>query len=265
MRKALSLIAVVGLLASLASAAPTCFDSDARQQQVFTHAGRREPLTKPHDDGGIIFIPPSRSRKNFDLDDMMEKLIQTEMQTTYSHADYMASLKAQVCGKNESGTFIAQCQLEILSRPDIRVIPTKSISKDILCSTATCSIALEETVSISTTHSVEVSLAITAGAKPFGIGMEFTVTTSYGFSNTAEQSTALSYSFDLVRGDTGYIGIVNAQVSAQVRVSGCRCDNFLCEIQCSSSGPTMTETGHHEAVILQNGKPRGYVSFVYTS
>lgn len=265
MRKVLSLIAVVSLFASLASAAPTCFDSDARQQEVFTHAGRREPPTKPRDDGGIIYIPPSRSRKQFNLDDMMQQLIQTEMVTTYSQADYIESLKAKVCGEDESGNFIAQCQLEILSNPVIRVIPTKAISKDILCSTATCTIGLEESVSVSTTHSAEVSMSITAGAKPFGIGMEFTVTAGYGFSKTAEESTTLVYNFDLVRGDTGYIGIVNAEVSAQVRYSGCRCNNFLCAIQCASSGPTMTETGHHEAVILKSGIPRGYVAFVYTN
>ncbi|KAG0252952.1 hypothetical protein BGZ95_006481, partial [Linnemannia exigua] len=256
MCKVLSLIAVVGLFVSLASAAPTCFDSDARQQEVFTHAGRRVPPTKPRDDGGIIYIPPTRSRKNFDLDDMMEALIQKEMTTTYSQADYLESLKAQVCGEDKNGNFIAHCQIEVLSRPIIRVIPTKAISKDILCSTATCMIGLEESVSISTTHSAEVSMSITAGAKPFGIGMDFTTTIGYGYSNTAESSTTLVYNFDLVQGDTGYIGIVNAEVSAKVRVSGCRCNSFICTIQCSSSGPTMTETGHHEAVILQNGKPR---------
>jgi len=263
MRKALSLIAVFGLLASLASAAPTCFNSDARQQEVFTHAGRRQPPTKPYDDGGIIYIPPSRSRKNTDLDEMMWNLIRREMNTTYHEANYKASLIEKVCGEDEFGNYIAKCQLQILSNPVIRVIPTRAISKDIICSTETCTIGLQESVSVSTAHSTEVSVSITAGAKPFGIGMEFTTTLGYGFSSTAEESTALSYEFHLVKGNIGYIGMVNAEVSAQVHVSGCRCRDFICEIQCTA--PTMSETGHHEAVILQNGIPRSFVSFIYTN
>ncbi|KAF8953617.1 hypothetical protein BGZ52_006840 [Haplosporangium bisporale] len=265
MRKALSLITVVGLLASLASAAPTCFDSDARNQEVFTHAGHREPPTKPRDDGGIIYLPPTRSRKNVDLNAMMQEVIQKEMTTTYNQPMYLESLKAKVCGEDEKGNFIAHCQIQILSRPVIRVIPTRQISDDIICTTATCTIGFAKSVSVSTTHSAEVSLSITAGAKPFGIGMEFTTTVGYGYSNTAEESTTLSYNFDLVRGEAGYIGMANAEVSADVRVSGCRCNSFICSIQCSSSGPTMTDTGHHQAVILKNGIPRGFVSFIFTS
>ncbi|KAF8931732.1 hypothetical protein BGZ52_011875 [Haplosporangium bisporale] len=266
MCKALSLITVIGLLVSLASAAPTCFDSGARKQEVLTHAGHRELPTEPRDDGGIIYLPPTRSRNNFDLNARMQELIHKEMTTTYRQPEYLESLKDKVCGVDASGNFIYLCQIEILSRPVIRVIPTKPVSKEILCSTLTCMIGLEESVSVSTTHSVEVSMSITAGAKPFGIGMEFTSTAGYGYSNTAEESTTLVYNFDLVRGDTGYIGIVNAEVSANVRVSGCRCNigfSALCKTLCYS--PTLIETGHHEAVILQNNKPRGYVSFVYTS
>ncbi|KAI9237869.1 MAG: hypothetical protein BYD32DRAFT_461203 [Podila humilis] len=153
----------------------------------------------------------------------------------------------------------------IRNRPVIRVIPTRQISDDIICTTATCTIGFAKSVSVSTTHSAEVSLSITAGAKPFGIGMEFTTTVGYGYSNTAEESTTLSYNFDLVRGEAGYIGMANAEVSADVRVSGCRCNSFICSAQCSFSGPTMTDTGHHQAVILKNGIPRGFVSFIFTS
>ncbi|KAG0344680.1 hypothetical protein BG005_001717 [Podila minutissima] len=265
MRKALSFITVVGLLASLASAAPTCFDSDVRNQEVFTHAGHREPPTKPRDDGGIIYLPPTRSRKNEDLNAKMQGVIQKEMTTTYNQPMYLEALKAKVCGVDASGNFIAHCQIDIISRPVIRVIPTRQISDDIICTPATCSIGFAKSVSVSTTHSAEVSLSITAGAKPFGIGMDFTTTVGYGYSNTAEESTTLSYNFDLVRGDSGYIGMVNAEVSADVKVSGCRCNSFVCSIQCSSSGPTMTETGHHEAVIMLNGSPRGFITFFFTS
>ncbi|KAG9061898.1 hypothetical protein KI688_007049 [Linnemannia hyalina] len=261
MRKVLFLITVVGLLASLVSAAPTCFNSNARKQEVFTHAGHREP----HDDSGIIYLPPARSRRSSNLDTMMEELIRKEMTTTFRDSNYLESLMAKVCDVDASGDFIADCEIKILTEPKIRVIPTKSISKEIVCTTVTCHIGLEESVSVSTTNSLEVSMSITAGAKPFGVGMEFTVTTGYGFSNTVEESVSLSYGFDLVRGDSGYIGMVSAEVSAYVRVEGCRCNNFLCAIQCSSSGLKITEDGHHEAVILKDGTPRSYVSFVYTN
>ncbi|KAG0289142.1 hypothetical protein BGZ97_006566 [Linnemannia gamsii] len=277
MRKALSLITVVGLLASLASTAPSCFDSDARKQEVFTQAGHREPPTKPRDDGGIIYLPPTRSRNNFDLDAMMQELIRKDMTTTYRQPEYLESLRDKICvGLDAPGPrydYILNCQIEILSKPVIRVIPAKAVSNEILCSSPTCAVAYEETVSVSTTHSTEVSLSVTAGAKPFGIGMEFTATAGYGYSNTAEESTTIGYTFNLDRGDMGYIGIVNAEVSATVRVSGCLCAMYppvpsVCQALCllyPTSNLNVNETGHHEAVILQNGKPRGYVSFVYTS
>jgi len=267
MRKVLSLIAVVGLLASLASAALANPDSDALQQEVSTPADHREPLTEPFDDGGIIYLPPSRSRSSTNLEGMMQQLIEREMKTTYRESDYVNALKAAVCGKPVSIPGNRGCQIEVLSKPVIRVIPTKAVSKDIYCSTPSCSIGLEEGVSISTTHSVEVSVSITAGAKPFGIGMEFTATAGYGFSDTTEESTTLLYNFDLAQGDAGYIGIVNAEVSAEVRVSECRCwmFEFDCINKCATGGMTISETGHHEAVILKNGKPRSYVSFVYTN
>ncbi|KAF9293458.1 hypothetical protein BGZ74_011705 [Mortierella antarctica] len=266
MRKSLSLLTLGGLLAAIGSAAPVCFDSTSRQD-VFADVRYGHSLPSDND-GGIIYLPPRQERARVDLDAMMKNLISREMQTTYNAAQYVESLKEKICNQ---GTFlIVNCKVEILDRPVIKVIPTEQVSKDIVCTTETCMIGLEETVTVSTTHSAEVSLSIEAGAKPFGIGMSFTTTVGYGFSSTAEASTTLVYNFDLVRGDTGYIGMVNAQVSARVRVTGCKCptdfpDGPICQAVCIIQGDTFTEIGHHEAVILKNRVPRAYVAFVYTN
>ncbi|KAG0227280.1 hypothetical protein BGW41_003864, partial [Actinomortierella wolfii] len=220
MRKALSLLTVVGLLASLAFAAPTCFDSDARNQEVFTHASHREPPNMPRDDGGIIYLSPTKYRMNEDLNAKMQEVIRKDMKTRYNEPMYLESLKAKVCGADKNGNFIANCQVQILRKPVIRVIPVRQISNEIICTPTTCSITFAKSVSVSTTHSAEVSLSIAAGAQPFGVGVEFTSTVGYSYSATAEQSTTLSYNFNLVQGDSGYIAMVNAEISADVYIYG---------------------------------------------
>ncbi|KAF9308646.1 hypothetical protein BG003_010795 [Podila horticola] len=84
-------------------------------------------------------------------------------------------------------------------------------------------IGLQESVSVSTTHSLEFSLASEAGFEPFGVGVKFTTSIEYVFSLTKETSTSLSYGFNLKKDDTGYIGMVNAQISAKVISEYCNC------------------------------------------
>ncbi|KAF8927803.1 hypothetical protein BGZ52_004082, partial [Haplosporangium bisporale] len=81
--------------------------------------------------------------------------------------------------------------------PTVQVIPTKQVSDDILCTTVPCSMEFEKSVSVSTTNSLEV------GAEPFCVGVKFTNSVSYGFSLTKAASAALSYSFDIVEGESG--------------------------------------------------------------
>lgn len=265
---------IVGLLAALASAAPACFDTNAHEQEVFfNHAGgphRKLPAHPKDDDGGIIYLPPQKARNNYNLDAMMEELIREEMTTTYHPEKYLRSLVDTLCSEKENGDIVYNCKIDILSRPLIRIIPSKAVSREIICSTPTCSIGLEDSVSVATTHSDEVSLSITAGAKPFEIGMEFMTAAGYGYSQTTQESTALKYDFHLVQGDVGYLGIVNAEVSANMHITGCPLNTrhaayALQAMLCLIAGPTLNEVGHHETVILRNGQPRGYVSFAYTN
>ncbi|KAG0012121.1 hypothetical protein BGZ81_001751 [Podila clonocystis] len=66
------------------------------------------------------------------------------------------------------------CVVEILGKPTIQLIPTELVSKDIACNTKTCHYGLQETVTVSTTGSVEVGMTIEAGAEPFDVGVKFT-------------------------------------------------------------------------------------------
>ncbi|KAF9944226.1 hypothetical protein BGZ70_004894, partial [Mortierella alpina] len=197
MRKSLSLLALVGLLA-VGSAAPVCDVLAVYDQDVFGHPKLR---TKSHGDGAVVYLPPSRNLVMADLDGKMNDLIRKEMKISYNKDAYMKALASSVCSGHKNGLYfkVNPCYTIILDDPVIKVIPTKQVSKDIVCSTGTCTIILEETVTVSTTHSTEVSLSMEAGAKPFGIGVTFTATAGYGYSSAAETSTALSYSFGLVR------------------------------------------------------------------
>ncbi|KAF9308647.1 hypothetical protein BG003_010796 [Podila horticola] len=188
----------------------------------------------------------------------MARLIRSEMDILVNAAEYGRELMAKVCAGYQP------CQIEVLSMPTVQVIPTKQISKDIICTTPTCSIGLEESVSISTTHSREVGLSMEAGAKPFGVGVTFTASAKYGFSATKETSTSLTYTFNLDKGDSGYIGMVNAQISAKVRIAGCKCasGDGQCYHKCRTS-PDFTQTGHHEVVVEKDGVPRAFVAFVH--
>jgi hypothetical protein len=274
MHKFISLVTVVGLIAAIASAAPACFDSDAHEQEVFfLQSGGRHPKlpTRPRNGhGGIIYLPPQKAPNNYDLNALMEELIDEEMATTYLPLKYIHHLKDTLCEEKENGDIIYNCKIDIISSPVIRIIPTKVISREIFCSSSTCSIGVADTVSVSTTHSDEDSLPITAGARPFEIGMEFTDEAGYGYSQTTQELTELYYNYDLVQGDMGHVSLISVEVSASMHITGCRLNTRhaaypLKALLCSITGPTLNEVGHHESVILKNGQPRGYVSFVHTN
>ncbi|KAG0012120.1 hypothetical protein BGZ81_001750 [Podila clonocystis] len=248
-----------GLFAAIGSAAPACFGSEAPRQDFFSTHVDHLHHSQPYEAGGIIYLPPTRNPpSNEDLDTKMKNLIEKEMGIMVNAQDYSRELMAKVCSGYNA------CMLDVLSMPTIQVIPTKQISKDIICNTATCSVALEESVTVSTTHSVEVGVSMEAGFKPFGVGVTFTASVGYGFSKTKETSTSLTYTFNLDKGDSGYIGMVNAQISAKVRVTACKCQDGDgdCLNKCKSS-PHFTQTGHHEVVVEKDGVPRAFVAFVH--
>ncbi|KAF9297703.1 hypothetical protein BGZ74_009681 [Mortierella antarctica] len=225
MHKALSLT-LIGLLAAIGSAAPVCVVSDARDQVVFSHDGPEDVL-RPKD-GGIVYLPPRRSR-SVDLDARMRDLIAREMTIEYNGSEYEQGLADDLCLGRRLGE------------------------------------TLEETVTVSTTHSVEIGMSIEVSSKPFGMGVAFTTSVGYGFSSTSETSTALNYGFELEKGDSGYIGMVNAQISSRVRFRSCKCYDQACVNQCRNGQWQSDQTLHHQKVIMKNGTPRGYVAFVYTN
>ncbi|KAK3812541.1 MAG: hypothetical protein J3R72DRAFT_462796 [Linnemannia gamsii] len=265
MRNILSL-ALIGLLAAIGSTAPACFNPAARHQDAFScfsHGYR----SNPHEKDGIIYLPPTRSRQGGDLEAMMQDLINQEMGIKYHSAEYEKALLDELMIYHDWYHFLAP-RVEIHSNPTISVIPAHQVSEEIYCSTPTCRITLQKTVGVSTTHSTELGFTTEVSGKPFGVGVSFSTSTTFGFSETMEESTSLSYEFDLVQGDRGYIGMVSAQVSAFVDFVSCYCpihDLEACWGYCeySQNVDNYRETAYHEAVILTNGAPKSIVSFVY--
>ncbi|KAF9082818.1 hypothetical protein BGX23_012040 [Mortierella sp. AD031] len=197
MHKALSLV-LLGLLAAIGSSALYPGSSSAPNQEVFSHVGHHvNPPPTNTSVTGIIYLTQQKFRTLSDMDSRMKEVIAKEM-------DFQA---------------------EIIFLPEIELIPTRHVSKEIVCSTTSCTVGLHESVSVSTTHSFEASFLVEIGAKPFGVGMSFTASLGYGYSKTNEVSTQLSYEFTTDKGDRGYIGFVNAQDlpelgSRRVRVLG---------------------------------------------
>ncbi|KAF9987374.1 hypothetical protein BGZ75_000684 [Mortierella antarctica] len=187
----------------------------------------------------------------------MEDLIRSTMQIRYKPDPYHQAFMQEFCSR-----LTPYCRIEVLTPPVIEVIPVRRLSDDILCTTTTCTIGYHDTTSVTTTHSAEVGFSATTSAKPFGMGVEFTVSASYGFSEAREESTTLSYEFNLEKGEKGYIAIVNAQISSLLRITGCWCKHD--SMFCACAGPgTPVSVGHHQAVIKENNKPRSMVAFVH--
>ncbi|KAF9392263.1 hypothetical protein CPB97_002829 [Podila verticillata] len=142
----------------------------------------------------------------------------------------------------------------VLTTLTIKIIPAKQVSDDILCSSSTCHIGLEETDTVSTTQSSE---------------LEFSARGH--FSETVKSSTALNYQLDLVQGDAGYIGMVDVHVLADVEHSGCQCHGsdiliVMCKMSiqhCHAFGTSFMEMAYHDAVVWRDRRPRSIVSFVY--
>ncbi|KAG0329332.1 hypothetical protein BG000_000101 [Podila horticola] len=265
-RKVASLLVLVGLLAVTGSA-PVCIDTYAHHQDVFASADHPWLSSDLDDSNGLVYLSPHKSHKNADdLTAMMQKLIFKEMDIEYKPDNYRNAMFIEIV-KNEPGYEFSNFDMKVLSEPKIQVIPVHQVSKDIYCTTPKCKIALEESVTISTTHSTEVGASVEISGKPFGVGASFTASASYGVSHGKEMSTALNYEFELEQEDTGYIGIVNAQISAKVSIRACRCpitggsiERLVCTAACAIT-PNYVVDGYHEAVVTKHGKPKGYVSW----
>ncbi|KAF9273253.1 hypothetical protein BGZ68_001675 [Mortierella alpina] len=187
------------------------------------------------------------------------------MKPTYNNARYVEGLKAELCRTPPTWFKSYECEIDLLEAPQVKIIPTRQLGDDIYCSTDKCNNGFHDTTTIATAHSTEVGFSVEASAAPFGMGVTMSASAGYGFSSSKEESTTVNYDFELKRGESGYIGLVNAQVSAKVRRRYCRCD--ISDIFCRMMGHGCTlfeETAHHESVIMKNGRPRGMVSFIYT-
>jgi hypothetical protein len=231
-------------------------------QQSFTHVGCGASHSTTLNDG-IIYLPPNKGQDPVDIENQMQNIIDTEMKYTYDRDQYLRGLIEELC--YEKGQYLFNCRIDILSEPRIKIIPTQQLSDDMYCTTPSCEITYAKTRTISTTNSGEVGFSTELSAKPFGLGVSFTVTASLGFSETDEVSTSVSYAFTLKDGQAGYIAMANAQISAQVQRRGCRCiEGMDCDYECSGPDYPVNEIAYHESVVLKNGTPRGIVTFIPT-
>ncbi|KAF9340229.1 hypothetical protein BGZ91_002975 [Linnemannia elongata] len=205
-----------------------------------------------------------------DLNDQMQDIIDDEMGYRYYPEKYRVALMEDLC-KPKLGFRNLVCNVTILEDPTIEIIPAQPISQLIYCSTPTCRVSYSVTQTVSTTHSNSIGFSGSAGATPFGVGMQFTASTGYEFSSTTEKATELGYEFQINRGESGYVAIVGVQVSARARFESCPCElqgdgrvSWKCKIKCRSEENWTRKEGYHESIIKQNGGVKGIVSFIYT-
>ncbi|KAG0010958.1 hypothetical protein BGZ81_002471 [Podila clonocystis] len=236
---------LLGLLMAVSYAAP-CTAATKADQLAFTVAP---------DHGGLMHFDGVHSRS--ELNDLMQNVIDEDMQIRVNHATYLDELKRQVC------LWYQKCELQVLTTPRVELIPARRLTDDILCNNPDgCQISYGEETTISSTHSQEVGFSVQMNSAPFGMGVTFETSFGFGFSTTNQVSTIVTYGFNVRKGEIGFIGMANAQISAKIRVRGCRCPGIgFCVGQCPS--PTTDETGFHESVIMENNKPRGIVTFVF--
>ncbi|KAG0065863.1 hypothetical protein BGZ89_007845 [Linnemannia elongata] len=194
-----------------------------------------------------------------ELERQMRKVIDRDMPIVVDQQKYMFQVMDDVREKHG----LRSVRLMDVAIPRIELIPAKRLSHDIRCTTRTCKVAHTKTTTISTTHSGTVGLSAEVGAKPFGVGVQFTASVSYGFSRTDEESSAFTYEFELDRGEAGYIAVVNAQISAKMRIMGCKGEQRH-QNGCDHDGQwDFEKSGFHESVIMEGTQPRSIIAFVY--
>ncbi|KAF9942988.1 hypothetical protein BGZ67_008619, partial [Mortierella alpina] len=241
----LVLLGLLGLLTVTVHAAP-CSEESATDQIVFFVAqdqtvARHQTVAKHQivaQDRAValdqvvapdqVAVPRRRGRtvrSAGDLNALMQREIDQNMTIAVDMNLYWDNVH-QLCGGYNT------CLLESLSDIRVELIPAERLSQEILCTTPSCTIGFQETTTVSTTHSFEAGFSAEMSAAPFGMGVTFTASVSYGFSRTNEVSQAFNYEFNLERGARGYIGMVNAQISHKLRVMGCNFDQCTDYYEC---------------------------------
>ncbi|KAG0340990.1 hypothetical protein BG000_010540 [Podila horticola] len=173
---------LLGSLASIGYGAPC---------NAITTADQVEFTTAPSD-VGIAQVGVRMLGSVSELEGQMRKVIERDMPIVVDLRKYAFAVMDEVRDKHG----LRHVQLRDVAMPRVELIPAKRLSYDIRCTTRTCKIAHTKTTTVSTTHSGTVGLSAEVGAKPFGVGVQFTASVGYGFSKTDEESTAFTYEFE---------------------------------------------------------------------
>ncbi|KAF8942209.1 hypothetical protein BGZ47_006740, partial [Haplosporangium gracile] len=208
------------------------------------------------------------SRTAVNLNATMQKIITNEMNFNYSFGKYGSAVVRSypsLAGPNE---IWAAGGIVFFSPLTIELIPVRQ-SPTTLSVPRTCAVfPWRRLFGVSKTYNVDFGIAIELSGKVFGADVAFTASVGYGFSTSKEKSTNLTYTFNLLKGDVGYVGMANVQISAKTRVRGCKRGGTDWEIACrffctNPNHPNrVDETKHHEVVIVQNGNPKSVVAFI---
>ncbi|KAF9126346.1 hypothetical protein BGX30_015286 [Mortierella sp. GBA39] len=289
MVKALSFV-ILGIVATVGSAAPSCSTRQSIDQwissrpqslssyeNVLDHSNIRGTSNRVHrrpsgpagsdnkETLAIVYLPHNKRRTRPDLDAIMQALIDKKLTFDYDAKAYHANLVESICNDPSSYYQITDCKITILSEPKIQVIPTQRLSDNIICKTSSCKVAHDDAVSVWTTHSDETTLPIRVGGEPFQVSVDLHRSLGYGFSNSVQALAPIYYQLDLVEGDEGYIAMVSAEISAKIRVTGCK--RYRDDVRRGSSNfgcsTFIDQTGHNEVVITQNGyDPKAIIAFI---
>ncbi|KFH63674.1 hypothetical protein MVEG_10367 [Podila verticillata NRRL 6337] len=199
--------------------------------------------------GGLTLVGGKLRGLN-NLNAQMQQVIDREMAISYHQARYLDQLRREVC------TYVPDCVVDVITQPRIEVIPARRVSQDFHCNAPLCTIGYHFNLDISTTRSEETGFAADVSIAPFEEGVMFSTSSSYGFRKNKD--TTISYEFRMEMGDSAYIAMVNAQISAKVRLRGSKqCNDWVCY------GGPFDITGYHEAVIMHNDTPKSIVALVY--
>ncbi|KAH7041836.1 hypothetical protein BKA57DRAFT_539359 [Linnemannia elongata] len=198
--------------------------------------------------GGLTHVV-DRMRGLSELNTQMQRVIDQEMAISYHQARYLDQVRREVCIN------VPDCVVDVITQPRIELIPARKVSRDFHCASS-CSIRYDLNTDISTTRWEEAGFAADVSIAPFEEGVAFTTSSSYGFR--LDKESTISYEFQLEKGGSVYVAMVNAQISAKIRLRGSKqCNQWFCY------GGPFDITGYHEAVIMHYDTPSRIVALVH--
>lgn len=273
----ISTLVLLGLLAAIGAAAPGCRRPSSPHQEIFYHNGHPvlEGSLASFDggrdaDGGIIYLPPNtQGTTPAELEETFEDIIKSKMGFTFSSYPWAVAYEAELCRRMyDKDHRLFNCIVINRSLASIKALPVRTLSGEVICDDQpTCTVIQTASVQVSTTHSADTGLPAEMSATSFSKSVRFDdPSATYGFNVTKASSMFVTYLFDLPRGQTGFVGLVNAQILVDVDIEACACPIDLsdaeCEVECKNDSRTITQSGYHEAVIFQNGGSAGLVGLI---